>query len=240
MKFILPLVVSVFLSACATVDSTIDYASSAIDTVTSQETFSFDTQQGALFTMSNRVVRNNQVVTVHPNVNLEAPPTALFVPLGITQETLNPNQISQGLSQIIWQQFLQSGAFSVLEFAQMNPPHRVENALYYAKQKGAEFLVGGYITYYFDGATMADTQLSIIIQVYDVDNGNMLWSIAHAGLLPYEKTRDFVLFKVDTAMPFDPAYVVASALGMDVASLIKMWTDPTSTKSEKRNEGRSF
>ncbi len=236
------------LSACSTVNSVIDtgisVADSAYDTVTSQETFSFDTQNGAAFQLSNRVVRGNQLVTLHPNINLESPPTALFVPMGITQDTLNPHRISQGISQIIWQQFLQVQTFSVLEYARMNPPHRVEDALYTARQKGAEFLVGGYITYFFDGGTNADTQMSIIIEVYDVANGNLLWSIAHAGLLPYEVTRDFVFFKVDTAMPFDPTYTVASTLGMDIARLIKMWTDPNYSENTRENlftdEPKSF
>ncbi len=226
------LMLSLFMSACSTIKST-------ASGITHQERIQFDAN-GTKLIMSNRVVRGDQVVSVHPNQNLEALPTALFLPFGVTQDTTQPEALSQGLSRIMWQQFLNEKVFSVCEYARVSPPYRVEDALSYARQKNAQFLVGGYITYFFDGGQRADTQMSVILEVYDVANGNLLWSIAHAGLMPYETTRDYIVLQVETAMPFDPAYAVASVISNDMAKLLKMWTDPESNINSRKSGGRSF
>ncbi len=227
------------LNGCATVGDSI---SVAYNTVSNPEAIQTDYDEFT-FVTQNRVIRGDQVVMVHPNVNLQAPATALFVPFGLTQNTANASvatQISQGVSRIIWQQFLQREVFSVLELAQMNPPYRVEDAIAYARQKNAQFLVGGYITYYFEGGSTASTQLSVILELYDVSNGNLLWSIAHAGEMPYETSRDYIFFEVETAMPFDPTYEVASAIGDDMARLLRMWTSGETIGESSNSEPASF
>ncbi len=210
---------SLFLTGCAPQNK-------GLFSFTTQEKLTLDMVSTPTLTLTNRVVRGDQVVSVHPNMNLDKAPTALFVPLGITQQTANPEALSQGISRIIWQQFLSEQSFAALEYAQSRPPYRVEDAISYAKQKNADFLVGGYITYFFEGGSTASTRLSLQIEIYDTSNGNLLWSIAHAGEMPYETTRDYIVMQVETAMPYDPAYVVATALGNDIARLIKLWTTP--------------
>ncbi len=209
-----------FLTGCAPKNK-------GVFSFTSQEKLEFDFTSTPKLTLTNRVIRADQVVSIHPNMNLDTKPTALFVPLGITQTTNNPEALSQGISRIIWQQFLAEKTFAALEFAQTRAPYRVEDALSYAKQKNADFLVGGYITYFFEGGSTASTRLSLIIEVYDATNGNLLWSIAHAGEMPYETTRDYIVLEVDTAMPYDPSYIVATALGNDIARLLALWTSPS-------------
>lgn len=54
-------------------------------------------------------------------------------------------------------------------------------ALPLARGMGAELLIGGYITYYFDGGTTGDSRISLQLEVYDVKTGMMLWSMAHAA-----------------------------------------------------------
>ncbi len=219
MKKLLLFILLLSLFACAPKNK-------GIMSFTSQERLSLDLATTPIISLTNRVVRSDQVVTIHPNMNLDEPPTALFVPLGITQATSNPEALSHGLSRIIWQQFLSEKTFSALEYANTRPPYRVEDALSYAKDKKADFLVGGYITYYFDGGSTSSTRISLIIEVYDTSNGNLLWSIAHAGEMPYETVRDYIVVQVETAMPYDPAYVVTTALGNDIARLLKLWTTP--------------
>lgn len=112
------------------------------------------TTPGTLYSDS-KIYRGDIQVMVHPNVNLEQPPTALFVPLGLTQAMHDSLPVSEGVSRQVWQQFLSEGTFSTLELADMTPPYRVDLALPLARAKGADMLVGGYITYYLDGARRA-------------------------------------------------------------------------------------
>ncbi len=195
----------------------------------------FDLAGDATIFVNNKVQRGEIVVSVHPNVNLEAPPTALLMPFGLTQPMNDATRVSLGVSRIIWQQLLASGAFSVLEMPDMRPPYTVETALNFARAKGAQFLVGGYITYYLDGGTVGDTRISLQMEVYDVLTGNLLWSMAHAGVLPYETTRDFLLVEVKTRMPYDPVAAVITALTADMGKLLSMWTDPNNPAFKGKN-----
>ncbi len=237
MKKIYLLLCLLMLTGCSAIGNTI---SSTANALSSQEKMQYDGSDSATFVLANRVVRNEQVVMVHPNVNLDNPPTALFVPFGLTQDVLQHESLSQGISRTIWQQFLSSQAFSAIELAQMSPPYRVEYALPIARQKNADFLVGGYVTYYFEGGSTADSRVSLILEVYDVKTNQLIWSVAHAGEMPYETVRDFILFKVKTAMPFDPAYVVTATLAQDMAQLLKLWTTPQASQGQTDTTGKSY
>ncbi len=239
MKKLFLLCTLLLITSCTT-SQAIDTAQNAGNVLKSQESVRFDNSDKITVLRDNRVVRGDQVVTIHPNNNLTEPPKALFVPLGLTQESQDRNRISLSLSHIIWQQFLSEKVFSHLEFANMNPPHRVTDALYYAKSRGAEFLVGGYITYFYDGGGIGSTRASFIIEVYDVDSQSLIWSIAHAGEMPAEKARDYALFQVKSSMPYDPTYAVISELANDVARLLQMWTTPPPFIPNPDNERRAF
>ncbi len=238
MKNLFILIAIFFVSGCSS--SSVDTMKSGISTINNQEIVRYDNSDKLTVVRDNRVVRADQVVTIHPNKNLTEPPKALFVPLGLTQDSQDKERISQTLSHIIWQQFISEKVFSHFEYANMSPPYRVADALYYARNRGAEFLVGGYITYFYDGGGIGSTRASIIIEVYDVANGNLIWSIAHAGEMPAEKARDYALFQVKNAMPYDPTYAVLSELANDIARLLQMWTTPPPFIPNPDSERRAF
>lgn len=185
------------------------------------------TTPGTLYSNSKVYLGDIQVM-VHPNVNLEQPPTALFVPLGLTQDMRDSLPVSEGVSRQVWQQFLSEGTFPTLELANMPPPYRADLALPLAQAKGADMLVGGYITYYLDGAQTGTSKISLHLEVYDVKSGDLLWSIAHAGTLPYQPARDFLLVQVKNRMPADPMSTLIAAVAGDMATLLHMWTSPKS------------
>lgn len=194
------------------------------------------TTPGILYTDST-IYRGDIQVMVHPNINLEQPPTALFVPLGLTQAMHDSLPVSEGVSRQVWQQFLSEGTFSTLELADMAPPYRTDLALPLARAKGADMLVGGYITYYLDGGQTGNTKISLQLEVYDVKTGDMLWSLAHAGLLPYQAARDYLLLQVKSRMPADPMSAVIAAVAGDMARLLHMWTSPRSFAAPRTFSG---
>lgn len=194
------------------------------------------TTPGTLYSNS-KIYRDDIQVMVHPNINLEQPPTALFVPLGLTQDMHDSLAVSEGVSRQVWQQFLREGTFSTLELADMAPPYRVDLALPLARAKGADMLVGGYITYYLDGGQTGNTKISLQLEVYDVKTGEMLWSIAQAGLLPYQPARDFLVVQVKSRMPADPMSAVIAAVAGDMATLLHMWTSPQSFAAPRKFSG---
>ena len=216
------------LAGCSTISRGIDRADGPEGRGT------IDLTTPGTFYANSTIYRGDIQVMVHPNVNLEKPPTALFVPLGLTQAMRDSLPVSQGISYQVWQQFLQKGTFSTLELASIAPPYRVEAALPLARQMGADMLLGGYITYYLDGGQTGNTKISLQLEVYDTQSGEMLWSIAHAGLLPHQAARDFILFEVKDRMPADPMGAVIAAVAGDMAELLHMWTDPSAYEHHKR------
>ena len=190
------------------------------------------TTPGTLYADS-KVYLGDMQVMVHPNVNMEQAPTALFVPLGLTQAMHDSLPVSEGVSRQVWQQFLSEGTFPTLELANMAPPYRVDLALPLAQAKGADMLVGGYITYYLDGGQTGTSKISLHLEVYDVKSGDMLWSIAHAGTLPYKPIRDFLLVEVKNRMPADPMSTLIAAVAGDMATLLHMWTSPKSFQQSR-------
>lgn len=165
-------------------------------------------------------------VMVHPNNNLTHKPTALFVPLGLTQDLRSASAVSEGVSRQVWQSMLKEETFSTLELADMRPPYQADMALPLARQMGAELLVGGYITYYLDGGATGDSRISLQLEVYDVKTGMMLWSMAHAGMMPYQPPRDFIVLEVKQRMPADPMGTLIASVSGDMARLLHMWTAP--------------
>lgn len=161
---------------------------------------------------------------IFPLQNLYYAPTALFVPLGIVQDMRDERAISLGVSRIIWQTFLTEQTFSTLEMADMNPPYKVENALGLAKAKGAEIMIGGYITYFLDGGPNGDSKIAIKLDAYHVDTGALLWSLSHSGTLAYETYEDFIFFERNKQMPTDPMSTLVYIVGSDLAKTIYPWT----------------
>lgn len=198
----------------------------------------FDLASQPILYADSRVRCGEMQVMVKPNINLERKPTALFVPLGVTQEMSDGVKTSQGISRQVWQQFLQRETFSALELADMNPPYRAEMALPLARQMGADLLVGGYVTYYLDGGTTGSTKISVQIEVYDTSNGNMLWSIAHAGMLSYQPGRDFIILEAQNRMPADPMGTVIATVAGEMAELLHMWTEPSAYGQNTRATSR--
>lgn len=226
------LVLSVFvLSACASTKAAIFPPSGRAD---------FDLAQGIRFYEEANVYLGQTQVNIRPNINLDTPPTALFMPFGMVQEARDHSVISQGVSRLIWQQFLAEETFSVLEFANASAPYRLEYALNLAKSKQAQFLVGGTITYFLDGGTTADSKFAMQLEIYDTNSGMMVWSINQSGVIPYKFDRDYALFRIKHRMPMDPMSYLISAVARITAVRLHEWTNPILMEERKTNSEKGY
>lgn len=220
-RFLTPLCLTVCLAGCSAMDDPLG----RVD---------LDLAATPTLYVDSSIYTGEIMVTVHPNINLEERPTALFVPLGLTQKLHDSAPVSHGISRQIWQQFLREETFSTLELADMEPPYRADLAVPLARRMGADMLVGGYITYYYDGGMNGDTRISVQLEVYDARNGDLLWSLAHAAELPYRAKKDFLVLETRSRMPIDPVGAVTARLGSDMARLLHMWTEPARFEEHRR------
>lgn len=228
-------ILCLLFSSCASMDTGYDKmntsvkkASKAVDEALfpSEGRMDFDLSQGIRIYNNAKIYVSNLQVNVAANRALEAKPTALFVPFGLVQTSLDHYGISYGVSRILWQQFLAEQTFSILEFSEVSPPYRVEHAIQGAKALGAQFLVGGYITHFIDGASVGDSKLALQLEIYDTNTGSLLWAINQSGVLPYKTDKNNALFTIHNRMPIDAMSTLVSALGADLAKYLHYWTDP--------------
>jgi hypothetical protein len=177
--------------------------------------------------LNNWVRRQPPQVYVRPNISPASPPTALMVPLRVTQEIRDPVSLSRNLSRTFWQAWLNKQTFAVLEYAYDAQPYDPRRALALGKQKGADLVVGGYITHYLDGGHTGSSSVSISIEIWECATGNLLWSMAQAGLLEYQSAHDFYLFQVRTRQPMDPPSAILQTLAEEMGKLAHDWAHNT-------------
>ena len=192
----------------------------------------FDISQGLRIYNNAKIYVSDLQVNVAASRTLEKKPKALFLPLGLVQSNLDPNGISYGVSRLLWQQFLAEQTFSTLELSDTSPPYRLEYAIEGAKAQGAEFLVGGYITHFIDGASVGDSKIAVQLEIYDTESGSLLWVISQSGVLPYKTDKDNIFFTVHNRMPIDSMSALVSAIGADLARYLHYWTDPEAMKDK--------
>ncbi len=170
-------------------------------------------------------------VYVQPNITPTEPLRGLFVPLRVTQNISQHLTISRTVSRQLWQVWLAQKSFAALEYDERMIPHRVDDALALAKARGANVLVGGYITHYLDGGTVGDSQVSIQMEVYEVDTGTLLWSMGQGGSIDKQQAQDYFLVGVQARMPADPASLTARSLAYDMGMKIATWVNPQRGKT---------
>jgi len=173
--------------------------------------------------INNWVRRQPPQIFVRPNISPTSPPTALMVPLRVTQEIQNPVSVSRNLSRTVWQAFLGQQAFSVLEYAYDAQPYEPKRARALGKQKGADLVVGGYITHYLDGGHTGSSDVSISMEIWETATGNLLWSLGQAGILEYQQAHDFYLFQVRTRQSSDPPAAILQILATELGKTIHDW-----------------
>ncbi len=162
-------------------------------------------------------------VYVQPNIAPAEELRGLFVPLRVTQNISQHLSISRALSRQLWQVWLAQRGFAALEYDDRLVPHRVEDALALARARGANILVGGYITHYLDGGTVGDSQVSIQMELYEVATGTLLWSMGQGGSIDKQQAIDYYLVGVQARMPADPVGLTARSLGYDMGAKVARW-----------------
>lgn len=232
------LVLCVLLGACSTVKGTARYTSDKTKEFVSPRggRADFDFQSGFRFYKEAGIYLGEIITKVHPNKNLEERPTALFVPFGLVQDSRDHYAVSQGVSRILYESFLAESTFAALEFSEYGVPYHTEYMLPYAREKGAEYLVGGLINQYFDGGAAGDSRFSVQVYVYHVASGQLMWSVQHSGVLPYKPDGEFAFFTVKNRMPVNPMSTLISAVGGEIALLLHYWTDPKAMKEREMRE----
>ena len=184
--------------------------------------------------VDNFVRRQPPAVYVQPrDRRIDHRPTAIFVPLRVTQQIANPLSFGNSLSRQIWQIWLSLNPFERLEFCPEAAPFEPHRAIEFARRRGAELVVGGYIDHYFDGGASGESSLSLVIEIYDARNGVQIWHMAQGGMMEARSVHDFYLFSINERNPGDPAGLITRSLAWDMGRLVLAWVDPSAAVRSK-------
>lgn len=236
--FLALILLSGLLCSCSTISGTARYLSDSTEEFMNVRggRSEFDLENGLRFYREAGIYTGEIVTRIHPTANLTEKPTALFVPLGLVQNNRDHEAISRGVSRLIYESFLQEQTFAVLEYNDYLIPYRTEDMLPAAREKGAEYLIGGVINQYYDGTGTGDSRFAMQLFVYQVDSGDLMWSLNHSGVLPYKSDAHYGLFKIKNRMPVNPMTTLISTVGDELAKLIHYWTDQEYMKEKEKQE----
>lgn len=147
----------------------------------------------------------------------------LFVPFKVMQKMDNPEMVGYSLARGFWQTWASMEIFDQFEFFAEAGPFRPDRAVAYARARGADMVVGGYVQHVFAGGNSSDNRLSIQISAYDVGSGMMVWSMSQGAVLPAPKKRDYIIFSTKQKLPTDPMQYLNRTLAADMGKIMKDW-----------------
>lgn len=167
--------------------------------------------------------RDPPTVYVYPRDASGMEPSVYFVPFRVTQKITDPEMIGYTAARTVYNTWLSMELFSVMEFAPEHGPYRRDRALAMARARGADLLVGGFVTYYLTGGSTSESQVALQVEIYDTASGELVCSMAQSALMPARATRDYLIFATKTRLPSDPMYAMTRTVAQDMGGLLQGW-----------------
>jgi hypothetical protein len=190
------------------------------------DTVSFEIANKTVVYRDQWARREAPLVYVQPAETTDTQLTALFVPFRVTQPISDPEIIGYSQARIIWQTWLSKRLFSVMEFDASHGPFRRDRAIAAARAKGADVVIGGFVTYYYPGGSEADNQVALQLEMYDAASGQLIWSMGQSALMPARMVKDYIVFATETRSPSDPMFTLTRTIAEDMGDIIARWAQP--------------
>ncbi|NCC23913.1 MAG: hypothetical protein EOM25_01745 [Deltaproteobacteria bacterium] len=169
------------------------------------------------------VERSPGPVSVMPESNPPVPLTALCLPFEIEQAMNDRHQVGKELGRMVWKNWVGLRVFPRFVFLEDQRWKDRDQALALAKEQGLDLVVRGRVPYYLNGGTQGVTSMSMVVDIYDVDSGEVIWSFDHAGRVEHFLDQDYILFNRKSRMPESPVWTVANVLAVDMGKPVKAW-----------------
>lgn len=207
LKFFIILLLSIlFFAGCSATDN-IDFD------LTSKTTYYADTS----------VVRSPPEVHVYPVTEVGGL-KVIFVPFRVVQKMDQPEMAGYSLAKTFWQTWSGMQVFNQFEFMPEAGPFRRDMAVAYARTRGADMVVGGFVTHLFAGGSSSPNRLTLQVEAYDVSSGLLVWSMSQGGMLPGPSKQDYIIMDVKNRQPTDPLFVICKTLAADMGAIMYNWS----------------
>jgi hypothetical protein len=101
--------------------------------------------------------------------------------------------------------------------------YALSNALTLAREQKVDLLVRGRVPYYINGGVQGATSIAVVLEIFDVQSGEVVWSLEHAGRVEHFLDQDYIVFTRRSRMPESPVWTVANVLAADMGRPVKAW-----------------
>jgi hypothetical protein len=169
------------------------------------------------------VKRNNPSVFVQPMNAPARPFKAVILPFTVEQDVYNARHLAKQLTDVFANTWMQDKVFPALFYEPTQEGLSKEQAILVARDRGADCVVTGRLAYILDGGTRSDSSVSLSFEIFDVNSGQRIWSMAQSGRMDPDRGSDFVLFKTENRLPQDPIWAIMTALAHDTGGPIRNW-----------------
>ncbi|MFW6323519.1 MAG: hypothetical protein ACOC0U_00515 [Desulfovibrionales bacterium] len=161
-------------------------------------------------------------ISENPGQFPDQPLTALFIPLRVMQRMEGSITVGNQISDMLVREWGRMNVFPDLKTLEGRWPG-LENGLALSRNLGRDLLVTGTIPYFNFSGTEGATTVSLHLEVFDGQTGDLLWSMEQAGRITGDFDEDYILVRRKTRMPLDPVSVIVSSLAQETGVFIKSW-----------------
>lgn len=164
-----------------------------------------------------RVELSELVEAVTPLSMPDASLRALLVPFAVRQDIGVRKTMGRELGDVFRRAWLEQRIFPVLEYASEDAWPGLDRALSVARAKGANILVTGNVSHFFESGGVGRTSVGVTMEVYWVPSSALIWSAAQAGSMEGAPDVDYVVVRSSQRLPSDPTFAVARAVALSMA-----------------------
>lgn len=179
------------------------------------------------------VTRPELQVAIRP----EGPPPrelkALFVPFRVLLDAPCCTSLGREVGREVWRRLVAKRVFPVIEYYEAQPWRGGMAAKRLGQALGADIVIGGDVTHFLDGGSLSESALGLRLEAYDVNGGQLIWSMDHAGMLADSPRRDFVLWQTQGRLPDFPLPELITVLADEMATEMKAWHDTAPSLAAK-------
>lgn len=142
---------------------------------------------------------------------------ALILPFALRQDIAVRKDLGREMADIFRRAWLQKRVFGTMEFDPSRAWPGLDEALALARAKGANILVTGNVSQFYEGGGTGRTSIGVTAEVHWVPDGALIWSAAQAAAMEAGPAKDYVVVRSSTRLPEHPTYAVMRALSLSMA-----------------------
>lgn len=189
-----------------------------------------------VFYQDSPVRKSSLQVSIHPKGKQFRPLSAYFHPFVIQQQSSDYHHLSNAFAQIFHNVWMEERLFPIMEFQPGTPYRGLNEAISRARHRGADLLILGSVPYFYAGHTLDDTAITIKMDVYSTQSGQLVWTMMQSARIEARLPDDYIYFRHEYRMPEGAFNKTIRAIAKDMAVPLKGWLpDPEAEYSFARN-----